>query len=47
MDRALHEELGKRNFTNGKFTHLTKKQMVEYTQKGGGKRVPVEKRGKS
>lgn len=45
MDRALHEELGKRNFSNGKLTHLTKKQMVEYTQKGGGKRVPVEKRG--
>ena len=48
MDRALHKELAKRIIrTVGgteQFTSLTKTQMVEATQKGGGKNRPAETR---
>lgn len=51
MDRALHPQLAKRlvaiNPQTGKewFTHLTKEQMVEFTKKGGGSRLPADQRG--
>ncbi|NTU51738.1 MAG: nuclear transport factor 2 family protein [Candidatus Aminicenantes bacterium] len=51
MDRALHPQLAKRlvaiNPQTGQemFTHLTKEQMVEFTRKGGGSRLPADKRG--
>lgn len=50
MDRALHPQLAKRmvvpNLQGGpeRFIHLSKEQMVEATEKGGGKKVPPEKR---
>lgn len=48
MDRALHKELAKRTIhTVGgieQFTSLTKAQMVEATQKGGGKGRPADTR---
>ncbi len=48
MDRALHKELAKRAiFRTGdaeQFVNLTKPQMVETTQKGGGKARPAETR---
>ncbi len=48
MDRALHKELAKRiiHSVGGteQFTSLTKAQMVEATQKGGGKNRPAETR---
>jgi hypothetical protein len=48
MDRALHKELVKRiiSSTGGteQFTSLTKAQMVEATQKGGGKNRPADTR---
>ncbi len=48
MDRALHTELAKRIIrTVGgteHFTSLTKAQMVEATQKGGGKNRPADTR---
>jgi hypothetical protein len=51
MERALHPDLAKRTFqvdpASGQpvLQNLTKTMMVEYTQKGGGKGVPAEKRG--
>lgn len=50
MDRALHPQLAKRLLEivsqtgQEKFTHLTKDQMVEFTRRGGGSRVPADKR---
>jgi hypothetical protein len=50
MDRALHPQLAKRLLVvdaqtgQEKFTHLTKEQMVEFTRRGGGSRVPADKR---
>ena len=48
MDRALHKELVKRAvFAGGgteRFANLTKAQMVEATQKGGGKARPADTR---
>jgi hypothetical protein len=50
MDRALHPQLAKRLLEvvaatgEEKFTHLTKDQMVEFTRRGGGSRVPADKR---
>jgi Putative lumazine-binding len=50
MDRALHPQLAKRLLEvvpatgQEKFTHLTKEQMVEFTRRGGGSRVPADKR---
>jgi len=48
MERALHKELAKRAiFAAGgaeTIAHLTKAQMVEATQKGGGKNRPAETR---
>jgi hypothetical protein len=48
MDRALHKELAKRILTSTggteRFTSLSKAQMVEATQKGGGKNRPAETR---
>jgi ABC-type transporter MlaC component len=50
MDRALHPQLAKRLLEvdpqNGqeRFTHLTKAQMVDYTKRGGGSRVPADQR---
>ena len=50
MDRALHPQLAKRLLEvvpatgQEKFTHLTKDQMVEFTKRGGGSRVPADKR---
>jgi hypothetical protein len=50
MDRALHPQLAKRLLEvvpatgQEKFTHLTKDQMVEFTKRGGGNRVPADKR---
>lgn len=48
MDRALHKELMKRAiFATGgteRFANLTKAQMVEATQKGGGKARPAATR---
>ena len=48
MDRALHKELAKRIVRSAggteQFTSLTKAQMVEATQKGGGKNRPAETR---
>ena len=45
MDRALHKELAKRTIFAGggteRFVSLTKAQMVEATQKGGGKARPA------
>jgi hypothetical protein len=51
MDRALHPQLAKRLVAidpqtgQERFTHLTKEQMVEFTRKGGGSRLPADKRG--
>jgi hypothetical protein len=51
MERALHPDLVKRTFqvnpASGQQTlqNLTKAMMVEYTQKGGGKGVPADRRG--
>jgi len=51
MDRALHPQLAKRlvaiNPQTGqeRFTHLTKEQMVDFTKRGGGSRVPADQRG--
>lgn len=51
MDRALHPQLAKRLVAvdprtgQERFTHLTKEQMVEFTKKGGGSRVPADRRG--
>ena len=48
MERALHKELAKRivRTVGGKeqFSSLTKAQMVEATQKGGGKNRPADSR---
>jgi hypothetical protein len=48
MDRALHNELAKRTIRSvggaERFTSLTKAQMVEATQKGGGKNRPAATR---
>ena len=48
MDRALHKELAKRTIFAGggteRFVSLTKTQMVEATQKGGGKTRPADTR---
>jgi hypothetical protein len=50
MDRALHPQLAKRLLEvvsqtgQERFTHLTKDQMVEFTKRGGGNRVPADKR---
>ena len=50
MDRALHPQLAKRLLEvvsqtgQERFTHLTKDQMVEFTKRGGGSRVPADKR---
>ncbi|MCX6564899.1 MAG: nuclear transport factor 2 family protein [Candidatus Aminicenantes bacterium] len=50
MDRALHPQLAKRllvvNPQTGQeqFTHLTKEQMVDFTKRGGGSRVPADQR---
>lgn len=48
MDRALHKELAKRAIFAGggteRFVNLTKTQMVEATQKGGGKARPADTR---
>lgn len=50
MDRALHPQLAKRlvmvdpQSGQERFTHLTKEQMVEFTRKGGGSRVPADRR---
>ncbi|MBZ5499758.1 MAG: nuclear transport factor 2 family protein [Acidobacteriia bacterium] len=48
MDRALHKELAKRiiHAVGGteQFTSLTKAQMVEATQRGGGKKRPADTR---
>jgi hypothetical protein len=48
MDRALHKELAKRAIFAGagteRFVSLTKTQMVEATQKGGGKARPADTR---
>lgn len=51
MDRALHSELTKRTFQVNPATgqptleNLNKAKMIEYTQKGGGMKVPSDKRG--
>ena len=51
MDRALHPQLAKRaiavNAKTGqeRFVHLVKDQMVKFTEQGGGKKTPLEKRG--
>lgn len=46
MDRALHKELVKRLIMSAggteQFSSLTKAQMVEATQKGGGKKRPAD-----
>ena len=50
MDRALHPQLAKRLLEvvpqtgQERFTHLTKDQMIEFTKRGGGNRVPADKR---
>lgn len=50
MDRALHPQLAKRLLEvvaqtgQERFTNLTKDQMVEFTKRGGGSRVPADKR---
>ena len=50
MNKALHKELVKRVFLGDpesediQFIHLDKAKMLEATQKGGGKRIPAEKR---
>ena len=50
MDRALHPQLANRLLEvvpqtgQERFTHLTKDQMVEFTKRGGGSRVPADKR---
>ncbi len=48
MDRALHKELAKRIISTiggtEQFSSLTKAQMVEATQKGGGKNRPADTR---
>lgn len=51
MEQALHPELVKRTFAVNPATgepalqNLNKATMVEYTEKGGGKGVPADKRG--
>ena len=51
MERALHPDLVKRTFQIDPATgqavlqNLNKATMVEYTQKGGGKGVPADRRG--
>jgi hypothetical protein len=51
MERALHPDLAKRTIQTDPATgqtalqNLTKAKMVEFTQKGGGKGVPADRRG--
>lgn len=47
MARALHPDLAKRIvFPDGRFSHMTARQLIDATKSGGGKGTPVEEQQK-